>query len=250
MKKIILLIMCFVPLILSAQSNDEKLWREAADAYSHRDYETAVARYERLTEKGGSAPLYYNYANALFKAGYVGRSILYYERALRLDPSNEDIKFNLEFANLNKIDKIDRVEEFFVVQWYKQITNLLTSNVWAYVSIVLFLLAMIMFLLYRFGSSMTLRKTAFGLFVFFFVFTFITMGHSFMSKNIFTDSRDAIVLVGSETAKSTPDESGTEVFVIHEGTKVRVRSELGEWSEVQLEDGNVGWVRTASFEMI
>lgn len=250
MRKVILLIMCFVPLCVMAGKSEDALWQEAADAYSHKDYEQAVSLYEQLTEKGSSAPLYYNYANALFKAGYVGRSILFYERALRLDPSNEDIRFNLEFANLNKTDKIDREEEFFVVRWYKTITNLLTSNVWAYLSIVLFVLAMAMFLFYRFGNSMALRKSAFCLFLFFFVLTFVAMGHSFMSKNIFTDSREAIILAGSETAKSTPDESGTEVFVIHEGTKVKIRSTLGEWSEVKLEDGNVGWIRTSAFEVI
>ena len=137
-----------------------------------------------------------------------------------------------------------------MVQWYRDITNLMPSNAWAYSSIVILLLAMVMFLLYRFGKLLPLRKTAFGLFIAFVVLFFVTMGHSFYSRNRVTHNPEAILMAGSETARSTPDQSGTEVFVIHEGTKVRVRSSLAEWSEVELEDGKVGWILTNSFEVI
>lgn len=250
MKKLIAILLLAFSAGVMLAGNDQELWNDAAKAYSGKDYEGAVEKYQQLVQKGESAPLYYNYANALFKAGYTGRAILYYERALHLDPSNEDIKFNLEFANLSKTDKIDRIEPFFVVVWYRAVTNLMTSNTWAYVSLVLFLLAMVMFLLYRFGKILGLRKVAFGLFISFMVLFFVSMGHAFHSRNIVTANPEAILMVGSETARSTPDDSGTEVFVIHEGTKVRIKSSLGDWSEVSLEDGKVGWIKSDSFEVI
>lgn len=250
MKKLILFMVLAFSAGVMFGENDKGLWDEAARLYSEKNYEEAVGAYQQLARHGESAPLYYNYANALFKAGYTGKAILYYERALRLDPSNEDIKYNLEFANLSKTDKIDHIEPFFVVVWYRNITNLLTSNMWAYVSLVLFLLAMVMFLVYRFGKILPLRKAAFGLFIAFFAFYLVSMGHALYSRNMVVNNPEAIVMVGSETARSTPDDSGTEVFVIHEGTKVQVKNSVLEWSEVKLEDGKVGWIKTSSFEVI
>ncbi len=234
---------------LFAEGNAQ-LWDKAARLYSEKNYEEAASIYQQLVRQGESAPLYYNYANALFKAGYTGRAILYYERALRLDPSDENIRYNLEFANLSKTDKIDRIEPFFVVVWYQNITNLLTSNQWAYLSLILFFVAMAMFLLYRFGIHLPLRKTAFGLFIALIVFFFLTMGHSFYSRNSVVNNPAAILMAGSQTARSTPDDTGTEVFVIHEGTKVFIKSSILEWSEVRLEDGKVGWIRSNSIEVI
>jgi len=251
MKRVIVIIVLALSAatLLMAESNAQ-LWDKAARLYSEKNYEESASVYQQLVRQGESAPLYYNYANALFKAGYTGRAILYYERALRLDPSNENIRYNLEFANLSKTDKIDRIEPFFVVVWYRDITSLLTSNRWAYLSLILFLLAMAMFLLYRFGKLLPLRKTAFGLFIALILLFLLTMGHSLYSRNSVVRNPAAILMAGSQTARSTPDDTGTEVFVIHEGTKVFVKSTILEWSEVRLEDGKVGWIHTNSIEMI
>ena len=250
MKKIILTTIILLLAIPLMATDDDNLWKSAADAYAAKDYETAVSLYSQLVKKGESASLYYNYGNALFKAGYTGRAILYYERALRLDPSNADIKYNLEFANLSKTDKTDRVEEFFLVEWYRNVTRLMPSNLWAYISLALFFLAMVMFLIYRFGSTIGLRKTCFAFCILFVVLTLSTMGHALHSRDMVKDNPAAIVMVGSETARSTPDASGTEVFVIHEGTKVFIKSKLGAWIEVRLEDGNVGWIHNSAVEKI
>jgi len=250
MRRITIILVSAMMSILVMAGNEKVLWEGAAKAYAEKNYESAVGQYQQLVQIGESADLYYNYANALFKAGYTGRAILYYERALRLDPSNEDVKYNLEFANLSKTDKIDKIEPFFVVAWYRNITNLMTSNIWAIISLILLFVTMTMFLTYRFGSVLALRKAAFALTIVCLVLSLLFAGHAFYSRNSVMNSPEAIMMVGSETARSTPDESGTEVFVIHEGTKVKIKSTLAEWSEIQLEDGSVGWIRSNSVEVI
>lgn len=250
MKKTIAILIGVMMSITVFAESEKQLWNGAAKAYDEKDYESAVDQYQQLVQKGESADLYYNYANALFKAGYTGKAILYYERALRLDPSNDDIKYNLEFANLSKTDKVEKIEHFFIVEWYGNITNLMTSNKWTIISLVLLFLTMVMFLTYRFGSVLALRKTAFGLSIACFVLSILFAGHAFYSRNRVINTPEAILMVGSETARSTPDESGTEVFVIHEGTKVKIKSTLTEWSEVQLADGSVGWIRSNCVEVI
>ena len=113
MKKTIAILIGVMMSIAVFAESEQQLWNGAAKAYDEKDYESAVDQYQQLVQMGESADLYYNYANALFKAGYTGKAILYYERALRLDPSNEDIKYNLEFANLSKTDRVEKVEQFF-----------------------------------------------------------------------------------------------------------------------------------------
>ena len=249
MKRIslIILILHFAFCILHSQTAD---WKQAEQLYAEKQYAAAAEAYAAMFQYGESAALYYNYANALYKSNQIGLAILNYERALRLEPMNEDIKFNLEFVNKMKTDKIEPIERFFLTEWFDLLARLLTSNQWAYTSIISFILMLLLVLLYLFGKKVWLRKTAFFSALFLLLFSVFTMANAFKIKSLVEDNPAAIVLSGSVSVKSSPDDSGTEVFVIHEGTKVNVLSTLGEWSEVRLADGNIGWLQTSTIEKI
>ena len=249
MKRIslIILILHFAFCILYSQTAD---WKQAEQLYAEKQYAAAAEAYAAMFQYGESAALYYNYANALYKSNQIGLAILNYERALRLEPMNEDIKFNLEFVNKMKTDKIEPIERFFLTEWFDSLARLFTSNQWAYTSIISFILMLLLVLLYLFGKKVGLRKTAFFSALFLLLFSVFTMANAFKIKSLVEDNPAAIVLSGSVSVKSSPDDSGTEVFVIHEGTKVNVLSTLGEWSEVRLADGNIGWLQTSTIEKI
>ncbi len=261
MKKVILIIvvqclLCFVDCCsivqgqTSSQSAIEVDWKSAETLYAEKQYAAAAEIYAKLFQYGESSTLYYNYANALYKSNQLGLAILNYERALRLDPTNDDIKFNLEFVNKMKTDKIEPLERFFLSVWMESLSRMLTSNQWAYVSIVSFIAMLILALLYLLGKRVWLRKVSFFSALFLLFFTIFTMVNAFSVKNYIENNPEAIVLVGSVSVKSSPDDSGTEVFVIHEGTKVNVLSTLANWSEVRLADGNVGWLLSSAIEKI
>ena len=109
-KLIISLIFC-----LNVQAVGFFNFEKADEAYTAGEYETALSIYISALEMGyESADLYYNVANCHYRKGELAASILNYERALRLDPTNEDIKFNLEFVNKMKTDKIEPLERFFL----------------------------------------------------------------------------------------------------------------------------------------
>lgn len=254
MKKIFLLLIvffafCFVNCgsIVLCQEAD---WKKAEELYAAKQYVEAAEVYADMFQYGESAALYYNYANALYKSNQLGLAILNYERALRLDPTNEDVKFNLEFANKMKTDKIEPLERFFLSEWMESLGRLLTSNQWAYASIISFIVALVLVLLYLFGKKVWLRKLSFFSALFLLVFSIFTMVYAFQIKDYIENNPEAIVLAGSVSVKSSPDDSGTEVFVIHEGTKVNVLSTLSTWSEVRLADGNVGWLQSSTIEKI
>lgn len=233
--------------IVHSQTDD---WQRAEQLYADKQYAAAADLYESMFQYGESADLYYNYANALYKSNQIGLAILNYERALRLDPANEDIKFNLDFVNRMKTDKIEPIERFFFTEWLDSLALMLTSNQWAYASIIGFVSMLVLALLYLFGRKVWLRKTAFFSALFLLLFSVFTMVNAFKIKSLVENNPAAIVLSGSVSVKSSPDDSGTEVFVIHEGTKVNVVSTLGDWSEVRLADGNIGWLQSTAIEKI
>lgn len=243
---IILILHCAFS-ILRSQTAD---WQHAEQLYAEKQYAAAAEAYAEMFQFGESAALYYNYANALYKSNQIGLAILNYERALRLEPMNEDIRFNLEFVNKMKTDKIEVIERFFLTEWFDSLSRLFTSNQWAYASIISFIVMLLLVLLYLFGKKVWLRKTAFFSALFLLLFSVFTMVNAFKIKSLVENNPAAIVLSGSVSVKSSPDDSGTEVFVIHEGTKVNVLSTLGEWSEVRLADGNIGWLQTSTIEKI
>ena len=218
--------------------------------YANKQYKEAADVYKQMFQYGESVALYYNYANALYKSNQIGLAILNYERALRLDPTNEDVKFNLDFVNRMKTDKIEPIERFFLSEWFDALAHLLTSNQWAYISIISFLTTLILVLLYLFGRKVWLRKLSFFTAIFLLIISIFTMVYAFKMKNEIENNSAAIVLAGSVSVKSTPDDTGTEVFVIHEGTKVEVVSILKSWSEIKLADGNIGWIQSSSIEKI
>lgn len=248
MKKIysIILLLC-IGATLSAQN----LLEEANQAYTKNDFKKAVELYNTvLKESGESSALYYNLGNAFFKDKQFAAAILNYERALLLQPGNEDARFNLEIAQTRIVDKIEPIEPFFLTAWITSFRDSVSSNGWAVVAIVSFLLIIGCLFLYFFTRNVIARKIGFfaGLVL---ICLCITANVFSMQQKERVETRDqAIVFAPTVTIKSTPDNSGTDLFVLHEGTKVAILSRLGEWVEIRLADGNRGWIQSSKIEII
>ena len=262
MKHFIYLMLLFCPFAACAQEGQEGSVAPAAiegsgkafgdDAYSKGDYATAISAYEHLIANEGVAPeLYYNLGNAYYKSGEIAKAILNYERALLLDPSDSDTRFNLELARTKTIDKVSDGFKLFLTQWVESVINVASMHTWAVIGAVAFILMLVALLLLFFGKSVALRKAAMALSVLMLVlclFSNIAAKHHYDALNV---RNMAIIMNASVTAKSTPDDSGTSLFVIHEGRKVRVSDDtMKEWKEIELEDGTVGWIPTSALEII
>ena len=249
MKKIVIYLLCVVA-GLTAAYGQESLTR-ANEAYAQEDYIKAIELYEQTArEHGVSSDLYYNLGNAYYKHNEFAKAILNYERALLLNPGNEDARFNLDMANTHIVDKIDPVGRFFLSVWIDSMRSYLSSNTWAVIGIIAFFLFIGGCYLYLFTRSVRLKKM--GFFGGIVVLLVAIMANCFAwglneKKEI---RNEAIVFDATVSVKSSPAESGTDLFVLHEGTKVVVLSKVGEWSEVKISDGNRGWLPSAAIEII
>ncbi len=249
LRKILFLLLA-ISLLTPVSAQDNAL-KEAETAYAKEDYAKAIELYESvLKENGESAAVYYNLGNAYYKAGKIAPAILNYERCLLLSPGDGDARFNLQMARQKTVDKIDVVGDFFLVKWFKSVENLASSDSWAKIGIVCFLSLIICLVLFFFSRKVSIKKTGFYLglpLVILIIFANIFASHQ---KEEMTNRTRAIVFAPTVTVKSSPDASGTDLFVLHEGTNVTIKSTLGEWSEIVLEDGNVGWMPSENIEII
>lgn len=254
MKHIIILLAALTAVFTTVRAEDtdlERLWDSANTAYINGDYKGANATYDSIVATGHrSYKLYYNMGNAYFKTGQIGRSILFYNKALRLAPSDADVNYNLSVANGFVKDKIERVPEFFVNGWVRSLRLSLSSNTWAIISLVMLGLALGLVLFYLLSQKMALRKTGFfGAVVALLLFVVSTSFASIERRELIAPT-EAIVMSTAAPVKSSPDGASKDLFVLHEGTKVKVLSSLNQWREISIADGNKGWIMASSIVMI
>ena len=225
---------------------------QADSAYINNDYASAIYLYENiLANQGESADIYYNLGNSYYKMDNIAKAIVNYEKALVLNPGDGDIRFNLELARSKTVDKITPLSEIFFITWTKDLANVLTSDAWAKLAVISFLIFIICLSVYLFNRRIGIRKVTFFSAIFFIFLSVVANCASNYQKDRILEQKQAIIMQPSITVKSTPDMSGTDLFVLHEGCKVEVKdNSMREWKEIRLEDGNVGWVPANSIEII
>lgn len=244
---IILLLLAFITSMAEPSDSIKK----ANELYVENEFAKAIAVYENLLNDGfESAALYYNLGNAYYKNGEVTRAILNYERAKLISPNDEDIKHNLELSNLLVVDKIEPLPKPFYLEWRESVINLFSTDKWAKISLSAFVLMLICVLAYFFSSILSIRKTAFGLAIVLLIFSAFTYSFASKQKAKLVNRTHAIIFSPTVTVKASPDDSGTNLFVIHEGLKVSITNQLNNWTEIRLEDGNSGWVKNNVLEKI
>lgn len=223
----------------------------ADSAYIRNDFTTAIQIYEMILRTGESADIYYNLGNSYYKIGDIAKAILNYERALILKPANKDIRSNLEIARAKTVDKVTDVPELFFITWLKVIINSMGIQSWAIIAISFFLLFIASIYFFFFSTKIVARKTFFILALFFLVFCVIANISAAFQRRVRLNRMNAIIISPSVTIRSTPNDNGTSLFILHEGRKVFIKDDsMKDWKEIQLEDGNVGWVKKNDLEVI
>lgn len=235
----------------SVSASAEQLWEMANAAYNEGNFEKAAATYEQiLAQNLHSAALYYNLANAYFKQGELGKALLNYNRASRIAPGDEDIRHNQEYAEKMTKDSIEKIPEFFLTTWLRSVRGAMSCTAWTVLSIVMLAVALVMALLYLLAQRMSLRKVGFYTMAVALLLFVATSVFAISERNQLVGHTEAIVMSTAASVKSSPDRSATELFVLHEGTKVSIGATTDGWAEVRIADGRKGWIEDKRIERI
>ena len=242
----VLMILMIMPLSANAITK-----QNADDEYAKGNYQQAIKDYQEILKTGVSSEIYYNLGNAYYRTDNITQALLAYERALQLSPGDNDIRFNLQYARSKTIDKITPETEMFFVTWYHSLVNFTSVDRWANTAIVSIVMALLLILVFLFAPQMWARKSGFyGSAAFLLLFAFANL-FAFQQKHELETKQGAIVIAPTVNVKKTPAASGTDVFVIHEGTRVDITDRgMKQWRGIKLADGREGWLKTSQIEEI
>ena len=225
---------------------------EADSAYAHEDFLTAALLYQQLLDScGGSAQLYYNLGNSYYRQDSIARAILCYERARLLDPSDDDIRFNLEMARAKTVDRVMPASEMFFVSLFHRMVLSLSLQTWAWLGLLSFLLMLSAIAAYFFLPTLTGKKLGFSTAVISLLICLFANIAAYQQLHQLENRSSAVIMTSSAVVKSTPSPSGTDLFILHEGTRVEIEDDtMNEWVEIRMSDGKEGWLQRSEIEII
>jgi tetratricopeptide (TPR) repeat protein len=246
-----LLIVTILPLLSFGNDDAGVLFKKANDLYAKSQYKEALSAYEQIIDGGyQSTAVYFNMGDASYKMGDIPSALLYYEKAHKLSPGDEDINFNLTYVNLKTIDKIDPAPDFFLYRWWQWVILGFSAKVLSVWSIIFFFLASGALILYFFTYAIGIKKVAFYSAVTLFFLGVVCIVIVNRQLSYFDGHKQAIVFSNSVNVKSGPVDKSSTLFVIHEGTKVDISSTSDGWLKVGLANGNEGWIKATDVKEI
>lgn len=246
----VVLSVLFLTSAVLAQSAGAML-RRGNEFYQAKNYNKAIEAYENLAEQGyEGTELFYNLGNAYYRVGKLGFAILYYEKALKLSPSDEDAQHNLALANLQTADKIETLPRFFLFQWWESLLAFFSVSGWTIFAYIIYILLLTALIVYTFTRNpLVQRYSVYGSFV---IIAILAVAITILTVNVNRENKvkRGIVVEQTVTAKLSPDDKSSDAFVIHEGLKVNIEDRVSNWLKVRLEDGKIGWLTRENIRVI
>lgn len=230
---------------------DDSAFAKANSSYTSENYQEAIDSYEAILQSGQhSAEVYFNLANAYYKINKIGPSIYNYEKALQLDPNSKEIKNNLKFAQQLRVDKIEKTEVNPLIDFVAGVFKSLSIDNWAYLSIILALIAILMFIFYHYAATAGKKRLFFIASLVFLLATIFTIVAAAYSQNWKENNQEAIVYSTETITRTEPKSTAESSFAIHEGTKVTIIAEYQDWAQITLANGSKSWMPLADLKKL
>jgi uncharacterized protein YgiM (DUF1202 family) len=249
MKKILFLLLIITNTIASQTTSES--FASANDLYKNEKFEQAITLYKKIELQGFvSSELYYNLGNSYYKINKVGPSIYYYEKALKLNPLNEDVKNNLVFAKRLALDNIEELPKTVFQKFNKNYLQKLSYNQWAIIVVLFSFLASVFFLLFYFAITPAQKRFYFSISSLSFMLLIISFLINYQQYLYTINNKEAIVFVEKTEVRNSPTLNSEVVFTLHEGTKVLVLDLVDDWKKIKLKDGKLGWIIADEIKML
>lgn len=245
--KVMIIIFGLIFTIRTEAQTAEELLSRANTLYNESAYDSAAVAYEDIIGMGySSAALYYNLGNTYYKLRNYPLAIYYYEKSLKLDPNNEDTKHNIGIANAFISDKIEAVPSLFLKNWWRNIGNSFSANTWAIISLIIFALFLACLFIYFTTRTRFIKKSMFFSCIIFLVVIICSFTISAQKYNYIKSQNEGIIISPTITVKSSPSSTSVDLFVLHEGSKVKVLDKANEWEKIKIANGSIGWIPSST----
>ncbi|WP_224488442.1 SH3 domain-containing protein [Robertkochia flava] len=229
--------------LTSVGAQNDQLFEEGNKLYNEGAYQEAIQRYKKISESGMHSPeLYFNMGNAYYKINEIAPSILYYEKALVLDPEDEDVRVNLAYARNMTIDAIEEMPQTGISKLVNGIIGTLDYRMWSYLAIGAMFLFVTLFIAYYFAYAQGRKRLLFAGSGVSLLLSLVCLLFAFQQRTLLSQRNPAIVFAQETTVKSEPNLGSEEIFRLHEGTKVFILDTLNNWKKIRLSDGKEGWL--------
>jgi len=251
MKQLFLFVTVVVlPLLSFGNDHQEALFAKANSYYAKAQYREALDTYQKIIAgHEQSAAVYFNMGNASYKLEDIPSALLYYEKAHRLSPNDEDINANIRLANSKTRDKIEEVPEFFLNRWWRGVYLSFSANTFAVFSLLFVLAGSAFLIIYFFAHQRGIKKSSFFVAVACFILGIFTI--FLLSRQLsYFKQQQGIVFSSPVYVKSAPAEQSRDLLLIHEGVKVTILEINRDWVRVKLANGNEGWMKAGDIKVI
>ena len=225
------------------------LFNKAAVSYEDKEYEIALELFKEIESLPlYSSDVYYNMANCYYKTHQKAKAVLYYEKALKLAPNDEDVIFNLKLVQLQLVDKLSQIPQPFYIKWMIKAKNLLSIDGWAKMGLLFMFLFSILIIWFLTSKNYMLKKKLFLGFSLTLILGLKSLAMAYYSST--SQQESAILMDDNAYVKSAPSSQSEDLFILHEGTKILVLEEFNNWTKIKLSDGMIGWVESDVVEEI
>ena len=242
MKQLLYIVLVLSSFVVNAQSANE-LFKKGNKLYTEQDYDAAIEAYEAVVAGGmESSDLYFNLGNCYYKLNKIAPSIYNYEKALKIDPNNDDAQNNLSYAKRMSIDVIEELPKTFLQRFSENVIMKFTYDQWAVIGVIAAGLVALFFLLYFFSTTTRKKFVFFNLSLLMALALIVSTIFAFSNFDTVKKNRQAIIFAAKSEVKNAPMMSSELVFELHEGTKVIILDGLDNWVKIKLADGKIGWI--------
>jgi len=246
-----ILIIFFFNITFAFSQNEEQIFQQGNEYFVQKQFDKAIESYRQLINSGyEGTSLFYNLGNAYYRSGKIGYAILYYEKALRLSPGDEDIKHNLALANLKTIDKLESLPQFFLFDWWEGLLALFSTSGWTIISYIFYILFIFSVGFYFYAKNVLQQKIVLISGLTGLLFLIFSCSLLMIKLNRELNVKNGIVIENTVNVKLSPDPASNDAFIVHEGLKIRLEDEVDNWVKIRLEDGKVGWIQEDNAKVI